>query len=370
MKTPIKQMIQTRKGASVLGYGMVVGLISVISLAAITNVGQSGKSLFGEVSDQMGTVTGDGSGSGSEAASGPTDSGPPVWSTNAALGSVNFGTSVNITLSASDADGAVTYSSADLPSWLALDGSTGALSGMAVAEGEVGATSFTVTASQGGDTVDRLFNLTTEHPTSCNSIATAQAQTPGYQLRTINPSGSETFQAQCYFDDGTWGGGGFTAIAVQYEGDPVAWTEGRQPDYDSNTQDGSNVSFALTGSDIPSHNTLMFGRAQSGNKAVVDILSLTYTTGNLGTTRLTSPVTSTQYDIHRNASLHFGHHNPEESSGSNVVWDNTLTIDAIGGRTYSWSFSPNRDLVHQQGYGLAGLRYNTSETYGWILLVR
>ncbi|GAB5390210.1 MAG: hypothetical protein Alpg2KO_31780 [Alphaproteobacteria bacterium] len=365
-----KLAIRGRKGASVLGYGMVVGLISVISLAAITNVGQSGNSLFGEVSDQMGTVTGGGSGSGSEASSGPAESDPPVWSTNAALGSVNFGASVNITLSATDADGAVTYSSADLPSWLALDGSTGALSGMAVAEGEVGATSFTVTASQGGDTVDRLFNLTTEHPTSCNSIATAQAQTPGYQLRTINPSGSETFQAQCYFDDGTWGGGGFTAIAVQYQLDPVAWTEGRQPDYDPNTQDGSNVSFALTGSDIPSHSHTLFSSTGSGSNVILDVVPFVYSTGNISTTRVTSPVTSNQYDIHRNTGTYFAAHNPEEGTGIHTVWMDTLTFDLTGGRGFTWAFSRNQTDNFRRGYAFNGRTDSSLQSYGWAVFVR
>ncbi|GAB5389938.1 MAG: hypothetical protein Alpg2KO_29060 [Alphaproteobacteria bacterium] len=66
------------RGASAIGYGLIVGLISVVALGAITSSGDQVNSLFVEVDDtlveaQSGTVgASGGSGSGSQSGSTPT----------------------------------------------------------------------------------------------------------------------------------------------------------------------------------------------------------------------------------------------------------------------------------------------------------
>ncbi|GAB5388648.1 MAG: hypothetical protein Alpg2KO_16160 [Alphaproteobacteria bacterium] len=63
----------TKRGASLLGYGLVVGLIAVVALASVTQVGGNVRSLFGEVSDQLETgAAGGGAGSGEAASASPT----------------------------------------------------------------------------------------------------------------------------------------------------------------------------------------------------------------------------------------------------------------------------------------------------------
>ncbi|GAB5390015.1 MAG: hypothetical protein Alpg2KO_29830 [Alphaproteobacteria bacterium] len=57
---------RTRRGASLLSYGLIVGLISVVALATVENVGGSVTGLFGVVDGQLTSVTG-GGGSGSDA---------------------------------------------------------------------------------------------------------------------------------------------------------------------------------------------------------------------------------------------------------------------------------------------------------------
>ena len=51
----IKKIFPRRKGASLLGYGLVVGLISVVALLAVTNIGDEVTRLFGSVSNSLGT---------------------------------------------------------------------------------------------------------------------------------------------------------------------------------------------------------------------------------------------------------------------------------------------------------------------------
>ncbi|GAB5388401.1 MAG: hypothetical protein Alpg2KO_13690 [Alphaproteobacteria bacterium] len=57
---------KTRRGASLSGYGLIVGLIAVLALSTVTSVGSNVQDLFTNVGDSMGGVAGSASGSGSE----------------------------------------------------------------------------------------------------------------------------------------------------------------------------------------------------------------------------------------------------------------------------------------------------------------
>ncbi|GAB5388183.1 MAG: hypothetical protein Alpg2KO_11510 [Alphaproteobacteria bacterium] len=61
-----------KRGVTAVGYGLLVGLIGVVALASITAIGDNTSSLFGEVSDQLESVS---TQSGQQSASGPT---PPA----------------------------------------------------------------------------------------------------------------------------------------------------------------------------------------------------------------------------------------------------------------------------------------------------
>jgi len=88
----------------------------------------------------------------------------PVWSTaSGSLGSFSDGTSVSVTLLASDPDGSsVTYSlqSGTLPSGLALNSSSGVISGTASVVANDTTSSFTIRATSNSQTADRAFSIT------------------------------------------------------------------------------------------------------------------------------------------------------------------------------------------------------------------
>ncbi|GAB5388767.1 MAG: hypothetical protein Alpg2KO_17350 [Alphaproteobacteria bacterium] len=67
-------MRRVERGASLLSYGLVVGLIAVVALAAVTSSGSSVDRLFTDVSDTMGEVSGDGDAEQGEAQAQPSAS--------------------------------------------------------------------------------------------------------------------------------------------------------------------------------------------------------------------------------------------------------------------------------------------------------
>lgn len=115
----------------------------------------------------------------------------PIWSTTAgSLGSVNGGASVSKTVGATDAESnTITYASSDLPSWLSLNTSTGALTGTAPTVSTNTTYSFNITASDGSNAaVSRSFNI----PVVAVSVITGGtlASDSTYYYRTFTANGT------------------------------------------------------------------------------------------------------------------------------------------------------------------------------------
>ncbi|GAB5388923.1 MAG: hypothetical protein Alpg2KO_18910 [Alphaproteobacteria bacterium] len=69
MSILIKKIERKHKGASLLSYGLVVGLIAVVALTSVTSVGSSVNELFGEVDNSITGVSGSAGGAGGSAQS-------------------------------------------------------------------------------------------------------------------------------------------------------------------------------------------------------------------------------------------------------------------------------------------------------------
>ncbi len=105
----------------------------------------------------------------------------PIWQTSSgSLGTFTEGASVSVSVSATDPDqNALTYSSSNLPVWLSLNSSTGALTGTAPTVTGNTAYSFSISASDGSNpSISRSFSLTIN-----NSM---QWTTPAGALTPIN----------------------------------------------------------------------------------------------------------------------------------------------------------------------------------------
>ena len=124
----------------------------------------------------------------------------PSWVTSAgSLGSHANYASVNVTVSATDADGdTVTYSvvSGSLPSGLSLNSSTGAITGTMGAVGSSTTVNFTIRATANGKTADRAFSFVQSGTSSHAYSYTGSAQTFSV------PSGLTSLTAYM------WAGGG------------------------------------------------------------------------------------------------------------------------------------------------------------------
>ena len=128
----------------------------------------------------------------------------PAWVTSAgSLGSFNNYATVNVTVSATDADGdTVTYSivSGSLPSGLSLNSSTGVISGTMGAVGSSTTANFTIRATANGKTADRAFSFVQAGPNTLAYSYTGSAQTFSV------PSGLSSLTAYVWAGGG--GGGG------------------------------------------------------------------------------------------------------------------------------------------------------------------
>ena len=129
----------------------------------------------------------------------------PAWVTSAgSLGSFGNYANVNVTVSATDAEGdTVTYSiaSGSLPSGLSLNTSTGAITGTMGAVGSSTTVNFTLRATSGGKTADRAFSFVQSGPSANAFTYTGSVQT------WTKPSGVTAVTAYVWSAGGSGGGG-------------------------------------------------------------------------------------------------------------------------------------------------------------------
>jgi Putative Ig domain len=100
----------------------------------------------------------------------------PTWNTAAgSLGTFDELSSVSLSVSVSDAESqTITYSSSNLPNWLSLNSSTGALTGTAPAVSSNTTYSFNISATDGSNTTSRAFSITVN-----NAVFTIEALVVG-----------------------------------------------------------------------------------------------------------------------------------------------------------------------------------------------
>ena len=87
--------------------------------------------------------------------------GTPAWSTSSGtIATIGEQTALNVSVSATDPDGtSIVYSSSNLPAWVSLNSSTGALTGTSPDISVDTTYSFDITASDGLNTSSRSFNV-------------------------------------------------------------------------------------------------------------------------------------------------------------------------------------------------------------------
>jgi len=210
---------------------------------------------------------------------------------------------------------------------------------------------------------------------SCKAMKDAIPGLTGKGVYTIQPVGSDPLKVLC--DHDTFGGG-WTLVAAQFDSNPIAWNEGRQLNYDPSVS-SSRESFALTGVHLPARTQVAFGRIgpagavpDSWSVETLDYFTFTYTTGNLHPRTLVTGASASYY-IHRNTAGHYANHNPEMSywSDPNADFNDTLTIEEVGPRDYSFAFSRKRGVATQRGYSFGGVGYTTvMSDEAWVVWVR
>ncbi|MFS1426975.1 hypothetical protein LMH73_007335 [Vibrio splendidus] len=163
----------------------------------------------------------------------------------------------------------------------------------------------------------------------------------------------------------TYCNGGWTMVAAQFEGSPVAWTGAN---FDSNLKDSydSRKGFSIPNSGLPSHSKFGVG---DGGTLTVRLDSGKYHTGDLSMSLRGNGKT---YNISRKSGSHHMWHNPKAPVSTAAPWNNTLTFDtstAATGSNNIWAFSPNERAACSRGWALNGYRANASDSKAWTVWV-
>ena len=146
-----------------------------------------------------------------------TDGSAPTWSTASGniLNVFDSARAVTVTVTASDADGSVTYSipTGTLPSGLSLNTSSGTISGTATAVGSDTTSSFTMRATDSaGNYVDGAFSITVYSPKVVSFTATGSSSwtvpTNLTSVQLLVVAGAGAGGASTGFETGGGGGSG------------------------------------------------------------------------------------------------------------------------------------------------------------------
>ncbi|GAB5387804.1 MAG: hypothetical protein Alpg2KO_07720 [Alphaproteobacteria bacterium] len=223
MFTKVDKVKVGHRGASLLGYALLVGLISVVGLSAIQTTGTSVSGLFDTVGQDMAAVSGNGSGgSGAGGSASPTPT-PPALGTGIVdwHGSVLMGIDYMFDAGAFAGDSlsySATLTNGDpLPGWLSFDSAQRRFSGTADFT-DAGVFNIRVTASNAGGSQTEDFTLTVEGLLIGSNVATVSSpDTFRCGLNSITSVGCEV----------AWripDGGPYTLAQVQFEANSLRVT--------------------------------------------------------------------------------------------------------------------------------------------------
>ena len=125
--------------------------------------------------------------------------GTPTWNTSSGtIATIAEQTSLNTTVSATDPDGtSIVYSSSNLPAWISLNSSTGALTGTAPDIASDTTYSFDISASDGVNTSSRAFNVI---------VVAIISFSADYLL--VGGGGASSYRSDAVYYSGGGGGGG------------------------------------------------------------------------------------------------------------------------------------------------------------------
>ena len=131
--------------------------------------------------------------------------GTPTWNTSSgALATIIEQTALNVSVSATDPDGtSIAYSSSNLPAWISLNSSTGALTGTSPDVASDTTYSFDISASDGVNTSSRAFNVIV------NAIISFNAD-----FLIVAGGGASGSQGSNYYAGGGGGGGFRTSVGT------------------------------------------------------------------------------------------------------------------------------------------------------------
>ena len=221
--------------------------------------------------------------------------GTPTWSTaSGTLATINENTSLSTSVSASDPDGtSIVYSSSNLPAWISLNSSTGALTGTAPEIASNTTYNFNITASDGVNTSSRAFAVVVNDTKVLDVLVVAGGGGGGYDRGGGGGAGGLSWQANRIFKTSS-----FTVTVGSGGSGPTGYVlggNGTNSVFDTITSDGGGGAGAGS-----SHNGSNGGSGGAAGGGGVYNTGGTKTQGNTGGatgygnnagTAITSPAT-------------------------------------------------------------------------------